>query len=424
MNISEIKRIIANQREEQAEIMARGDLIERDIPDLRRYLAKPNILAILGVRRCGKSVLSNQLLSGTDPAYVNFDDERLIDLRPEHLEMLMEAIYEVYGGKIDHLLLDEIQNVPRWELFVNRLRRTKRVVITGSNANLLGSELATHLTGRYMDHVLLPFSFKEYLNLIDEDLKNTNTARGAAKAKSLIAQYIDAGGFPEATTISKNVLIKIYQDIILKDAVVRYGIRHRKTFSEIAKYLVSNHSSEFTYTKLKNVTGIKNVHTVKNYVDYLCSVYLIFVLEKFSPKLKVQMLSPKKVYCIDTGLAGMVGFSISENRGPLMENLVAVELLRRRLNSGASSELYYWQDQDSEVDFVLRTGQKVTELIQCTYEISDPSTLAREVKGLINASGELSCRNLKIISWDHEGTESKNGKKITIVPLYKWLLND
>lgn len=422
MITAELKRIIANQREELNIIMSESDLIERDVPDLGRYLSKPNILAILGVRRCGKSILANQLFQGKNYAYVNFDDERLVDIKPENLEMLMESIYEVYDEDVKHLVFDEIQNVPRWELFINRLRRTKRIIITGSNANLLSSELSTHLTGRYFDHTLFPLSFKEYLKLIGIKKIETKTAKEAAKAKKHLERYMENGGLPESTTISPNIVLRVYQDIILKDTVIRYGIRHRKTFGEMAKFIVSNYSCENTYTNLKKITSIKNVHTVKNYVDYLCSVNLIFYLEKYSPKLKVQMLSPKKFYCVDTGIANTIGFRTSRNLGPLMENLVAIELLRRSKNAHDQTEVYYWKDGTGEVDFVIKKGPNVQQLIQSSYDLSKPDTLIRETDSLLKASDELDCKDLLIITWDQEDVKTLDNKKIKLMPLYKWLL--
>lgn len=419
MDIEYIKRIIIDQKDEIDDIFAKKTIVEREIPkeELIKFLEHPNILAILGIRRCGKSILSHLLLRGHDYGFINFDDERMSGIDAKDLNIILQAFYELYSTKLEYFILDEIQNVPGWELFANRLRRTKKVIVTGSNAKLLSGELATHLTGRYSDVILYPFSFREFLNYknLKTDIYST---KGIAELKVTLKEYIKIGGFPEAHLFGREMTSRIYSDIIYKDVIVRHGIRNHKTFSELSNYLVSNFSREITYTKLKNITDIKNVHTIKNYTGYLESSYLLIFIKKFSFKLKEQMMAPKKVYCIDTGMIFSIAFKFSEDTGRLMENIVAVELERRRSQSG-EPEIFYWKDyQQREVDFVLKEGENIIELIQVSYSSDKNDIDDREIKSLQKASLELKCKKLTLITWDFEGEIGD----IKCVPLWKWLV--
>jgi len=421
VDIEGIKRIITDQRDEIDHLYKSRRLIERDLPEdkLVQSLEHPNILAVLGVRRCGKSIYSHMLLKGKEYGYINFDDERLYGIDTADLNLVLQAFYELYNTELEYFMLDEIQNVPGWELFANRLRRTKRVVLTGSNAKLLSGELATHLTGRYLDVTLYPFSFCEFLKLkeIEQDIHST---RSIARIKNALQEYMDVGGFPEVYLFGKEIAARIYEDIIYKDIISRHDIRNKRSFSEIAKYLVSNFSGEFSYRKLSGATSIRNVHTVKDYVGYLESSYIVLVVERFSFKLKEQMMAPRKVYCIDTGMINTIVFRFSQDMGRLMENLVAVELHRRKSYYGGD-DVFYWKDhQQREVDFVLMGRGKVNELIQVSYASSEEGIKDREFKGLLRAAGELRCGNMKVITWDYEG----DVRDMKCIPLWKWLLAD
>lgn len=425
MNLEEIKKVVTDQKKEIEEIFQRERIVERTAPTekLLGALSHPNILAVLGVRRCGKSIFSHLLLNGKRYAYINFDDERLANVTTEDLNRVLQAFYELEKD-LDYLILDEIQNVPKWELFANRLRRTKKVVITGSNAKLLSGELATHLTGRYVDFTLHPFSFKEFLlakgtEVRFDDLYSTEKI---AEIKGALQEYMRIGGFPETSKFGKIAISRIYEDII-KDILLRYKIRKERDFKDLARYSVSNFSKEITFSKLKNLFGIKNVHTAKNYIDYLTSTYLIFTVERFSFKLKQRMIAPKKVYCVDTGILNTMATRFSEDHGRLMENIVFVELLREKSFTETPREIFYWKDhQQREVDLVLKEGPRVKQLIQVTWASGKDEMGEREIEALIKASNELNCRNLLVITWDYEDEWSINGRKINCLPLWKWLL--
>jgi len=424
MQLQEIKEVIASQREEIEEKFEKTKIIEREIDKerLKSFLKSPNVLAILGARRCGKSTLSLQVFKNEKYGYINFDDERIMDFNARDFNKVIEAFYELYG-KIEKIILDEPHNIQGWELFVNRLRRTKKVIVTGSNSNMLSGELATHLTGRHIDFTLYPFSFREFLEYNDFKMEEYLTTTKMSLVKNLLREYITQGGFPERYLLGKEMLVNIYFDIIEKDIIRRIKIKKRVAFKEMAKYLVSNFSSEITFSKLKNILNIKDQHTIKNWVDGLEQAYLIKVIERYSPKLKESMIAPKKVYCIDTGIISAISFRFSENIGKIMENMVAIELLRRKSYWHPGTEIFYWKDhQGREVDFVIKEGMDVKQLMQVTYASARDEIEKREIKTLIKAGNELNCNNLLIITWDYEDKIIMDNKKIKAMPLWKWLL--
>src|SRR3989338_2167991 len=246
----DFKSIIKEQREELEKIEKEEKIIERTgLNKSKESLKYPNILAILGIRRCGKSILSYLLSKPHKFAYINFDDERLAGLKSEDLNKILESFYEIYEN-IDYIILDEIQNVENWELFVNRLRRTKRVVLTGSNSKLLSGELSTHLTGRYIDIILFPFSFKEFLKLNGFRENKAYTTKEKAEIMKLLKGYLEIGGFPEAHKFGKEMISKIYEGIITKDILLRHNIAKKDEVKKLAKYLITNSSDEITYSRL------------------------------------------------------------------------------------------------------------------------------------------------------------------------------
>jgi len=428
MNLQEIKRVIVSQREEMEEKFRGGVIVKREpeISRLKSFLAFPNILVVLGIRRCGKSIFSWQIFKNSLFGYINFDDERLYGIKAGDLDLVLQAFYELYGN-IDCVVLDEPQNVMGWELFVNRLRRTKKVVVTGSNSKLLSGELATHLTGRYVSFTLMPFSFREYLGykrliVSKEDFYSTQKV---AELKRSLVEYMKVGGLPEAYLFGREILVRIYGDIVEKDILRRAKIKRKVTFRELTKYLISNVALEFTIRKLSNLLEVKDVHTVRNWLSALENSYLFFILERYSPKLKQQVIAPKKIYCVDNGLVNTMSFKLDENYSSLMENLVAVELLRRKNYWQNELEVFYWKDhQQNEVDFVLKEGATLKQLIQVTYASSKNEIKNSEIRSLKKASDELKCKNLLIITWDYENELNLSNKTIKCTPLWKWLLQE
>ena len=418
----DFKSIIKEQREELEKIEKEEKIIERTgLNKSKESLKYPNILAILGIRRCGKSIFSYLLAKPHKFAYINFDDERLAGLKSDDLNKILESFYELYED-IDYIILDEIQNVDNWELFVNRLRRTKKIILTGSNSKLLSGELSTHLTGRYLDIILFPFSFKEFLKLKEVKENKVYTTQEKAEIMKTLQEYLEIGGFPEAYKFGKGMISKIYEDILTKDILLRYNISKKEEIKKLAKYLITNSSGEITYSKLARIFNIKHVSTISNWISYLENAFLIFRLERFDFKLKQQFIAPKKVYCIDSGLMNSIGFKFSENKGKVIENEVALELQRRKAKEN-SFEVYYWKDyQQNEVDFVIKRDKKIESLIQVSYINSKEEIKEREINALLKASKKLRCKNLIVITWDYETEEKFGGEIIKFVPLWKWLL--
>jgi len=428
MNVEELKAIITSQHEDTKELFKKEKIIERDIDNsrIKKFLTQPNVLAILGVRRCGKSIFTWLLLKEEKFGYINFFDERLAGLKAEELNKVLQAFYELYGSEVDYFVFDEIQKVPGWERFVSRLRTTNKIIITGSNSDLLRGDLATFLTGRHIDVELLPFSFREYLQAsgitIEENWTYSTTT--IATIKKTFSKFMDKGGFPEVTKFGSVMLNQIYRDIIENDIIGHHKIRKTQNLRELAKYLISNTGKEITYNKLKTTPDIKDAHTIAKYTTYISDAYIIFLLERFSYKLKEQFKAPKKVYCIDTGLASNVAFKLSKDPRRLMENIVFLELLRRKLYSNPDWEIYYWKDhQGREIDFVIKTAESVTQLIQVTYASEKNEITPREIESFSIASSETKCDNMLVITWDYENTLQKDKKTIVFTPIWKWLLS-
>ena len=393
---------------------------EEALVDLNSNLAQ----VVIGIRRSGKSSMCFNIIkkSGWDFAYLNFDDERFSKIQSEDLNLILECLYKIYGD-FSHLFIDEIQNIDEWYLFVNRLLRTgMHVLITGSNAKLLSSELATYLTGRHMTIELFPFSFKEYC-----DYKNISTLHGTTKEKGLLQaafdDYLHEGGFPELLKISRkqtyiNTLVK---NILTKDIEKRYSIKYKTAFENIANHLLNNSPAKINYLDLKQEFGLSSDHTVENYVSYTKNAYLIAGLHKYSAKSKIR-IRDEKAYAIDVALMNNRENAMSgENLGWRLESIVYIELLRRF--HPQECDVYYYEETAGETDFVICRGNTVIQLVQVSYDISNPKTLKREIKGLLLASEKTKCKNLLLITnWD-EKTVVIDDKTISIVPAYSWLVN-
>ena len=367
-------------------------------------------------------MLANIFLKDEKFAYINFDDDRLTNY---DTNQIMSSFYEIYGKDIKTLFLDEIQNLDKWELFINRLKRQNfNIYITGSNSKLLSKELATHLTGRHVEIELFPFSFREYLKAVnfEEDIETT---KGKGSIKYELKNYINNGGFPEVIVEKEDpklYLRSLYGKIIEKDIISRYSIAYKKTFKEIAMGLVSNPTAKISYNKIKRQFSIKSEHTVKNYVSYLEEAYLVFLLNRFSYKPMEVEKSEKKVYAIDTGLTNNVAVKFSEDYGKIYENIVAIDLLRKK-SFNSNLEIYYWKNPlHEEVDFVVKEGLKVKQLIQVCYDIKNIGTKERELKALMKAYKELKCDNLIVITEDKDDIERVGKRTIKYIPLWKWLL--
>ena len=414
--LQEIKEIITLQKRE-IEAKLREKYIERN-QNLK--LDNDLIKVIVGPRRAGKSFFAMHFLNKQGKfGYANFDDEKLAEVN--NYDEIITAMNSIYDNP-KFVLFDEIQNLPKWELFANRLQRQGyKLIITGSNSNLLSRELATHLTGRHLLTNIFPFSFKEYLKFENKELTNTET-------KEKLSKYLFNGGYPEI--LSKKVALKeylllLFNSILYKDIIKRYKIRNPKQIEDLATYLISNIANEYSHNSLAKIGKIKSSHTIEKYLSYLEESFILFSLSRFSYKVKEQLSSNKKIYCIDNGFIQAKSFKASPDLGKLYENLVASKLKKQEVDE--KLRFYYWKNQQQEeVDFVIKEGIKVKQLIQVCFNIKDLKTKNREIRALIKASKELRCNNLLIVTEDTESEEKVEwfGDKriIKFIPLWKWLL--
>ncbi|MBN1446238.1 MAG: ATP-binding protein [Candidatus Omnitrophica bacterium] len=430
MEKSKLQELIIIHKEK---FLSRKGLIRRAIQKkTSNHIKSKEIVLITGVRRSGKSslmkliaddVISEYKLPVSNLLYLNFEDERFIDFNFNDFEPLYETFLgtEKPQGK-KFLFLDEIQNIKGWEKWVNRLYEYEdiKVFITGSNATLLSSEISSALTGRNRQVILWPFSFNEYLLLknFSVDDRDLFTTEKKVSIKSMFKEYLSLGGFPEVVKQKDATLLEQYfKDIIYRDLLARYSIRKIKEFKELCLYLISNTGTICSYENLRIFIGANNVTTIKNYFDYLENVFLFFRVPLFDYSIKKQIYNPGKFYAIDTGLIKNIGFKFSENPGHIYENMVFLALKRR------NADFYYWKSKKNrEVDFVIREGLKIKEVIQVCYDMHNKKTKEREIKSLLAAKNELEASHFTIITEDEEGEERIDSIKIRIIPLWKWSL--
>lgn len=380
---------------------------------------------VVGVRRSGKSTLCHKVLleHNVKYGYANFDDDRLANLQVEDLNTVLSCIYQIYGTDIKYIFLDEIQDVDGWHLFVNRLLRTNlHVIVTGSNAKLLSGELATHLTGRYNEIRLFPFSFREYCDFHHIET-NGLTTKIEAGIKRAFMEYVTDGGFPELQNIrnKRGYVQSLLEAIVSKDIQQRFRIRNVDTLRKIANHLINNVCQEINYGNIAETMGVTD-QTVKKYVDFLRQAFLVQILNKHSFKSK-ERIRNAKAYIVDPGLQNNRDNSFAaENIGWRLENVIYIELLRRCTNDFL--DIYYYKEspRSKEVDFVVCNQDKAVELIQVAYDIDNQKTFYRETSSLIKASAKLHCDNLTLIAFTQTRDEEIEGKCIKILSATDWLL--
>ncbi|HEY4505685.1 MAG TPA: ATP-binding protein [Candidatus Paceibacterota bacterium] len=417
------KNLLATALKEQYESFASRDLgVERDtLENLKEAISAPQVTVITGLRRVGKSTLLAQVVKKylkNDFYFVNFEDERLLNFQVSDFDVLHETLISLFGEKRT-FLFDEIQNVPEWERFVRRLHdQGYKFIVTGSNASLLSQELGTRLTGRSIRVELYPFSFGEYLDFRKVKTPDLNvlTTRQKGNLRKLADEYISFGGIPDALKYPELGVHKaLYDDVLYRDIATRYKLDNVKSLKELAFYLVSNTASLVSYNKLKDLLKLGSVNTVINYVDYLENSWLFFVVNKYAYSVKEQQIAAKKIYGIDTGLIQSVGFSFSQNKGKLMENMVFLQLRRKYLDV-----YYYKTTEDYEVDFFLPSEGS---LIQVAQHFDLEETRERELRALVNAAKEQKRTKKLVIVTESEKSElGREGLQIQVVPLYEWLL--
>lgn len=417
------KDLLASALKEQFESFQARDLgVEREVLDqLEKTIVAPQIIVITGLRRVGKSTLLAQIANRylKDGYYfVNFEDERLLNFQVKDFDLLHETLIGLFGVK-QTFLFDEIQNVPEWERFVRRLHdQGYKFIVAGSNASLLSQELGTRLTGRSIRVELFPFSFREFLSFKKVEAPDFKvlTTKQKGQLLKLTKDYIVSGGIPDSLKYPELEIHKtLYDDVLYRDIATRYKLDNVKSLKELTFYLVSNISTLTSFNKLKELLKLGSVNTVKSYVDYLEDSWLFFVVNKYAYSVKEQQIAAKKIYCIDTGLVGSVGFSFSENKGKLMENVVYLQLRRKH------QDVYYYKTaQDYEVDFFL---PKENAFIQVSQYFDLPETQERELRAITAAVQEQKeVATHIVVTESDKQTLNREGLQIQAIPLYEWLL--
>ena len=384
-------------------------------------LDSPQAQVVIGVRRSGKSTLCLQTLIGAKVkfAYADFDDERLANIGTDQLNDILEVFYKIYGD-FKYIFFDEIQNVEKWHLFVNRLLRIKmHVILTGSNANLLSSDLATHLTGRSSEIELYPFSFAEYCTMRNIDYTQRTTKNIAAQ-RNTFDEYMKRGGFPELLSIKneKKYITNLIDNILTRDIEQRYHIAFPSQFENMANHLLNVSPCILSTSDIAETFNFKTRHTVQNYVKYLKEAYILVGVKKYSQKSK-QRIVGEKVYAIDVAFMNQRENAFAgDNLGWRLETIVLSHLIRKCKNEGL--DIYYLNERSGECDFIVCNGNKVLQCIQVSYDISSEKTRKREINGLLLAYKKTRCTNLLLLT-DHEYEEvEKNGLHIQIKPVYEW----
>jgi hypothetical protein len=382
----------------------------------------------VGIRRAGKSFLlyqrMQQLLAQgvqwNEMLYINFEDERLVDMSLEDLNLLLEVHLEMYGKK-PILFLDEIQNIFGWEKFARRIADTRhRVYITGSNAKMLSQDIQTTLGGRYIPIDVYPYNFKEFLNAneISLDEKSLLSTEGKAQVLRKFNDYFYYGGFPESAefTGKRDYLTSVYQKIYLGDIALRHSVDNTFALRIMFKKLGESVKQPLSFTRIANIissTGAKvGTQTVINYVEYAKDAWLISSIQNIAGKLVDKEVNPK-YYFTDNGILNL--FLLDGNTS-LLENLVAINLLRK---FGRNDTVFFY-NKGIEVDFYI---PEETTAIQVCYSLdNNDGTFDREVKALLKITEVLECSKLLILTRDSEQVLEIDKKSIEVIPVWKWLL--
>ncbi|MBK8806248.1 MAG: ATP-binding protein [Bacteroidales bacterium] len=416
MNKDNLLEILLDQKES---FNRERYMIERDI-NLQPYLSTSLVVIISGARRCGKSSLLYLIkqklkLNDSEYCYCNLDDERIIAN-----DTILDSIYRLHIERHQTepvFFFDEIQSIPRWEKFINRMyEQGRKIFVTGSNSSLLSSEISTSLTGRNKVIEIFPFSFIEYCRYIKH---NYSVSELSTKQRAFLMadlnKYMEMVGFPVVAREQNMELVSWwFQDILYRDIISRFHITQTLEIKQIALYLLSNIGKLFSYSTLQSIAGIKSVSSVKTYLDYLEMSYMLFYLKKFDYSVKKQIMNSRKVYALDNALCNTLGFHFSENKGRLMENLVFVELKRRR------KEIFYYSGK-YECDFVIRQGIEITEAIQVVYNLNEENE-KRELAGLKLAMSDLHIQKGIVLYYEKDSKITINDDTIEMLPLYRWLL--
>lgn len=423
MDTRELERVLLDQKEELEALRNKSfcHRLEENQIDLNSNLAQ----VVIGVRRSGKSTLCFNALekSKVRYAYVNLDDENLYGLTVKDMNDILQVLYSIYGN-FTHLFLDEIQNIKGWHLFVNRmLRKGMHVLLTGSNSKLLSGELASHLTGRHHTIELLPFSFRDWCNYngiatAPLTTKNMGILMGA------FDKYLRQGGFPELL-IERNhtsYIDSLFHNIITQDIQKRFNVKYIDSLERLAGHLLNISPAIIVKDKLQEQFGFKSHHTLGNYLSYLAQTYLICKVSKYSTKSRERSVA-EKAYAIDVAFMNKRENALAgENLGWRLETIVYLEL-RRRIKT-EEEDIYYFDNGNTEADFIVCNGNKATGVYQVSYNIENPKTRRREVNGAITAAKTTKCSNVYILTDHQSETIVQNGIKIKAMPVWEWIVRE
>jgi predicted AAA+ superfamily ATPase len=416
VELSQLKEILVRHRER---FLGRTGLVQREIQGaITPWLKQREIISIVGVRRSGKSSLLRLLAQDI------MDKADFTDFKPSDFEKILEASDEVLepGGK-KYFFLDEVQKVSGWERWLNRLYELEniKILVTGSNTDLISSKVSSSLTGRSRQVANFPFSFREYLAFkghagTGKDRPLRREDKGAIRKH--LSEYVRIGGFPEVVKIGDESLLEQYfKDILYRDVIAGHSVRNQREVRELALYLASNPGAILSLANLKNMIQVKSLNTVKNYLEMFEGVFLFMRLNLFDFSVKRQIYNPPKFYPVDTGLSDAVGFHSSPNEGKALETLVFLDMKRK------GQDVYYWKSKrGKEVDFVVRKGRKVEEAVQVSLSLKGPGTMEREIDGLKSAQEELGAKHLVLITENEEREIKESGLRIQVIPLWKRLL--
>jgi uncharacterized protein len=386
------------------------------------------VVVVAGPRRSGKTfLLFSKLRENTNSLYVDLEHSAFRYITHKDFFEIISIFEEYFGIKVEKILIDEVQRIDEWERLVRSLLDSYEMIISGSSSKLLPKEIAASLRGRSLTYLLLPLSFREYLNFKGIEVKSIVSLSEKIKMIKELEEFLDWGGYPEIVIDwdkKEKILREYFETIFQKDFVERFEIVNTQIARLIFEFIIKNFGGELSTHKIANFVSSMIGRNVKNivydYVEKLPETFSSFFVEKFEKSVYKRKSFAKKVYICDLGLTNLL---IGEkNWGKRMENVVFLELLRKT-NKRPLMEIYYWKDyQQHEIDFVVKERLEINQLIQVTYASSKDEIEKREIRALVKASELLNCKNLLIITWDYEDEIKVNNKTIKCLPLWKWLL--
>jgi hypothetical protein len=415
-----IKQILYEQK---LKIDSKEFGIERNVlTEIESKIQLPHILIISGIRRCGKSTLLKQIISkyyhSENYFYINFDDERWLNFEAQDFNIIYECLLELFGSA-KTFFIDEIQNIQHFESFVRRFYDDGfKFFITGSNSNLLSKELASKLTGRYLEISLFPFDFREYLSF-HQITVNPNTFYNTPEITAIrdnFQNFLFGGGMPEYVRFNDTDILKqVYDDIVSKDIAIRFHLSKVHEMRELYQYLITNFGRKYSYTSLTKNISLESSISVKDYISYFELTFLGKQIYKFDYSYKKQIANDKKLYIIDNAFIPLISNATSKDKGRLLENLVFCILKKQ-------NEVFYFFEKN-ECDFITVKDNKISGIYQVCYELDEQNT-KRETAGLVQALEKFSINSGIILTNDQERVIETENHIINVLPVWKWILTN